>query len=159
MSRTAALLAALLCASTALANPTPADIYAHPDVLRMASTAEYAADLRGADRSDRLFAARELRRQALSAARHADGPPSERQLEARVALQDLRADAGRAAIAALADHADVRGPCADILGVLGDPGALPALTAALGAETRPRIRRRLKDAITTLEAGAREASR
>lgn len=143
---------ALLLASLAFAQAPPRDP-SDPQQLRTKSNIEYAGDLAGSDGPDRVYAARALRMQALTARRQADGPESERQFEARVTLSDLRHDALGGAMRAVVEHRDVRAACADILRAFEDPTSKPALLAALEAEDRKRIKKRIEKAIDAIEGG------
>jgi hypothetical protein len=144
----AALALAAAPASWAVAPDELPDVptFEHRTVLEM------ARDLDSDEAGPRQFAARELRRQARSAARRAVRGHGESGLEARVTLADLRQDVSGAATHALLARPDVRGDCADLLSALGQSEALDDLQAALELEPRPRVRERLLAAITALEA-------
>jgi hypothetical protein len=122
--------------------------------LRAKSVPELAMDLLGDDDNDRLFAARELRRQAVWADQRAGVGPirNDGQLEARATLQDLRTDVFEHARRAVVTQPKVRGAMADLLGALKDPLALPELQAARAAETHPAVQKRLDRAIAALSS-------
>lgn len=113
------------------------------------SASELAVDLVGDDRVKRRAAARELRRQARVAARRADGP-GDRALEARIALDDLRADVLDEALRAVVESPDIRAACADLLAVLGGAEAEAPLRRALEAERRKAVRERLEAALVAV---------
>lgn len=121
-----------------------------PRIPRPTQTA-LAHDLAGERAGDRRYAARELRRQVRAAARDLNARDDLQRLEARADLAALRDDLGQAPERCLR-HADVRAACAEMLGLLGDPRALPALQAARAEEDRRRVLRRLDSAILALEA-------
>jgi HEAT repeat protein len=149
------ILHLLLAAAFAQAPPgDPQDASQNPMSSRYGTPLDYAGDLLSGDKADRLFAARELRRQAESAARKADGKPSDAQLEARVWLADLHDDTFTAATRAVVEHADVRAPLAEMLAALGDPAALPALEQALAAEDREAVRKRVQASIDALRSSS-----
>lgn len=115
---------------------------------------ELAMDLVGEDDADRLFAARELRRQAVWADLRAGTGPvrNDAMLEARATLQDLRTDVLGPAREALVRFPKIRGAMADTLAALGATDALPDLQKLRATETRKGVVKRLDKAIARLSA-------
>lgn len=154
------VLALLLCPTAAWAQQQPGpgggggQMGGAPSAsaARTKAVPELAMDLVGDDGPDRLFAARELRRQAVWADHRAGRGPirNDTQLEARATLQDLRADVLGPARHAVVTFPKVRGAVADLLGALGDPSAVPDLEAARAAETRAGVQKRIDRAIAKL---------
>jgi HEAT repeat protein len=148
------ILHLLLLAAAFAQDPAPDDPAQNPMVSRYGTPLDYAGDLLSGDKADRLFAARELRRQAVAAARKAGGKESEAQLEARVWLADLHDDTFTAATRAVVEHADVRAPLAEMLAALGDEAAIPALEKALAAEEREAVKKRVQASIDALRSSS-----
>ena len=111
-------------------------------------------DLSGSRPPDRLFAARELRRQVRGAIRatRRNRPGSLASDDAMAQLEDFDRTVAPRCISVLGKD-DVRLHCAEILGMLETAEALAPLRAALEQEQRPRVRRHIQRAITLVEEG------
>lgn len=92
---------------------------------------ELVRELDRGSTADKLYAARELRRQAREAARGLERgkPGSLKALEARETMGDLRRDVPNPAMSCLR-LTRVRGVCADILRIIEAKEALPSLSIA-----------------------------
>jgi hypothetical protein len=119
------------------------------------SCERYAHDLRGADVSDRLYAARVLHSRLRLALRDArrGAPGSLRQDDALATLDDLETEVAPACIEALA-YRNVAVHCATMLGLLEHSEATPALEALLAPESgaSARLRRRAQQALDRIDA-------
>jgi hypothetical protein len=135
----------LLLLQSALAAPPPAPIA--PEFTE--DPQQLIVNLSGDSAKDRVFAARELRRQARRAVGDLDSRDDLRAAEARLLLEALDSQAAPACIAALGSH--IAGLCADVLAILETTGSLPALHAAAPA-TAGVSRRKVERAITFLES-------
>ena len=115
------------------------------------STERYANDLVGSDLSDRLYAARVLRRRVRTAwrlaGRNTDGFQVD---EARQTLADFDLIVAPRCIRQL-NVQNVRVPCADILGMLETKEALTALQVATKKSLRHRERKALEGAIRKIQ--------
>lgn len=111
---------------------------------------QLVANLKGDVLKDRVYAARELRRQARLAVADLSSSDDLRAAEARLRLEALDSDVAPACIAALPDP-KVSGLCADVLRVLETTEALPALRAELPG-ARGAQARKLSKAIHFLES-------
>ncbi len=154
----ALLLAGLLASPAARAQPGAQVVQTGPRTFD-----DYLGQLLEPDASDRLFAARELRRRvrrAVRLARRGDRA-SLAVADALASLDDFDRYLAPRCIEAV-EHTERFGnilvPCADILGLLGTREALPALRAAREAETRRRPRRHLDRAVQAIEAADAEAA-
>ncbi len=114
----------------------------------------YLADLNGTDRSDRLFAARELKSRLKKALR--DVKPSRQAslayAESQAILGDFQQMVVPACVQAL-DLANVAPVCADILGLMESREAIPALRASLKSSPPPRLYRHINRALKRIAQG------
>ncbi len=116
------------------------------------TTAELLSDLGGEDGPNRLYAARALKaelRRSLSVVQHAQ-PGSMAGDEALSTLDEMGARLPEQCIVAL-KYPNVVAPAAEMLALLGDREAIPAVKDALAKETRKGVARRLQTAETALE--------
>jgi HEAT repeat protein len=113
--------------------------------------------LRHADAVERRYAARALGREAALAARISDhsAPGSDRDIEARLVLQELDRLATEPCLAAF-DHAEVRRGCARVFLAVEATVALPALEAALAQDLGLLTRRAVEDAVARLRVVSAE---
>ncbi|MEY3213274.1 MAG: hypothetical protein RIT28_3755 [Pseudomonadota bacterium] len=113
--------------------------------------------LRHAEAVERRYAARALGREAALAARitEASVPGSDRNIEARLILQELDRLATAPCLAAF-DHVEVRRGCAKVFAAVEATQTLPTLEAALDDDLGPFTRRAVKDAVVSLRAVAPE---
>lgn len=113
-------------------------------------------DLDNGDGPDRRYALRALRHRVSSDLRRAErGAANPAGLEALLRLEDYDRQLAPICQSRLQERMLTAG-CADILGMLGDAAALPAIEAALGVEGRPGALRHLSRAAATLRAGEEE---
>ncbi len=114
---------------------------------------ELLHDIDSSNRGARLYAAREIRRQARVASRGVHKPPRDelRAQELAVQYADLRREATAPAGRCLR-HANVRRICAQILTYLPSPDAVQPLRSALDQEARSSVRKHLEAAIAAGEA-------
>lgn len=129
------LLGALLFSQNM--SPVPDDTEA-PKTIQI-----LAMDLSAGSPGERRFAGRELRREARVSTRHLEraSPDSLEALEARKTLGELRRYALPACMTQLTEPATALF-CAQILGQLQDPSALPTVQAALESPELPRRARK-----------------
>lgn len=119
------------------------------------TSADLVGELRHENAARRLYAARELRRQARAALRDADAPPgSIRADESIVALRLFDEKVAPTCAEIVDKDVDIALQCADILGMLETQAALPALRAAAARNTNPRLLRHLHRAVDRIEAAA-----
>jgi len=155
LRRTCLIAAAVVLLGAWPLRQAEAIVPSNPSYWQEAPTLEdWIRDLEGDDKSDRLFAARELRRQLAAAQRRLDrGRGDElRREEDRVFVGDLRIRLVGPARRALVAHKNVRRPCADILGLLGDPSALPDLRFALEVDQRRSVQKHVQRAVDEVES-------
>jgi hypothetical protein len=109
--------------------------------------------LRHAEAVERRYAARALGREAALAARISDRsvPGSDRDIEARLILQELDRLATEPCLAAF-DHAEVRRGCARVFAAVEATQALPTLEAALDDDLGLFTQRAVRDAVEALRA-------
>ncbi|MCK6523074.1 hypothetical protein L6R49_16765 [Myxococcota bacterium] len=121
------------------------------------SVAVLVRGLRHADAVERRYAARALGREAALAARISDHsvPGSDRDIEARLALQELDRLVTEPCLAAF-DHAEVRRGCARVFAAVEATQALPTLEAALQQDQGLFTRRAVEDAVTALRSASAE---
>ena len=113
---------------------------------------EYVSDLTADRRSDRLFAARELRRRVRHAERTAGSKPGTlRQLEARHELAFYAREVAPRCIEELNNYRELRVPCSEMLGILESSASLSALEEAHRIETRRWALRRIHHAIIRVQ--------
>jgi len=148
----------LVVVATVLMSPHAAAKQPGPDLTGPETVEDLVADLAGADDSDRLFAARELRRRVRSNSRLTERARGDELvvLQARQDLQDLRRDV----VPICQEQIQVRNvtaPCADILGVLGAATSISVLEARLTTETRGWVLRRLERALLNLNSAGMES--
>ena len=148
--RAAALLGLLLLTAAAPAAAQQSMLEGPGTPLK--TREELVRELDRGSTPDKLYAARELRRQAREAARglKRGQPGSMRAMEARETMSDLRRDVPVPAAACLS-ISRVRGVCADILRIIEAKEALPALSAA--AQEPGRGRRSVREALMVLGEG------
>lgn len=116
------------------------------------SIRQLSLDLLESDRSERIFAVRELNRLARSNLRLAEGPlQRDSTAEALSTLSGLDELAAPACVIALR-HPELVAGCALLLGRLETAAALGPLRAAAATEARPRSQRALAEAIAAIEA-------
>lgn len=108
------------------------------------------SDLLGEVPKDRLYAARELRRQARRAVGDLHSRDDIRSAEARLLLEQFDHQLAPACIAALSERT-LAGLCADVLRTLETTAAIPALKAT-SSSLRGGRARRVDRAIQALEA-------
>ena len=119
------------------------------------TSGSYVLDLESSDRADRLFAARELRRQLKELSRKAArGGSSLNGQTAMVDLADLKDAVRGPARRAMLEYPNVRALCADLLVLVGNPADLGALQRAYEVEHRRRVLRRILRDMEILEGGA-----
>jgi hypothetical protein len=122
-------------------------------IQRRPTVESYARDLSSSSPAKRRYAARVLLRQIRTARRAAARGPED-DLTRDEARQTLT-DCDRVVAPACSSHIalpEVTGPCADILGLLETRSALPQLKEQLQREQRRSVQRRIKRAITTIQA-------
>ena len=146
MNRWAVALLSLLSHPASAAGPL-----ATSPIEQDLSTERYANDLVGSDVSDRLYAARVLRRRVRTAwriaGRNGNGFST---IEARQTLAEFDVIVAPRCIRQL-ELKDVRIPCAHILGMLETVDALPALTTAAQTTVNDREKRIIALAIHRIE--------
>lgn len=109
---------------------------------------DYIQDLSDDNRSDRLFAARELRRRVRRTTQLANGRPgSLRREEARNDLLIYDQRLAPACIELLLQKPELRAPCVDILRYLETTDAKPVLTQARQEEPRRWVQRKIDRAL------------
>ena len=133
-------------------NPNAAAPAEEPDSLPV-----LVRGLRHAEPVERRYAARNLGREAALAARISEGsvPGSDRNIEARLTLQELDRLATEPCLAAF-DHPEVRRGCARVFAAVEATQALPTLEAALDDELGLFTRRAVTDAVEALRAAIGE---
>lgn len=140
--------------AAAVSDPVGTSSTAAPATVGAKTTAMLLADLRSDDDSDRLYAARALRAQMKRAlrveARGASGTIAAD--EARSVLFELEARVPDACRAGMVEHPNVVAACADMIAWLEVDDAEPLLRAALAAETRKGVRRRIERALASVAA-------
>lgn len=115
---------------------------------------DWLHDLESPRASDRLLAARELRRRALAARRKVERHRSEfAQLEAEVQLRELQTLGLAPLRRALAAHPRLSAPLADTARALALCDLRGDLEAALPRTEGERARARVREALTALERG------
>ncbi len=139
------LLGALLLSQNMAPVPSDGDPPKTVQILSM--------DLSAGNYGERRFAGRELRRAARVSSRRLEraAPDSLEALEARKTLGELSRYALPACMTQLTEPATALF-CAQILGELGEPSALPTVQAALDSPDTPRrARRALRQTQVTLQ--------
>lgn len=137
------------------AGPMPARMHRTPVDTSME---RYVQDLEGSDPHDRLYAARALRselRLALKRLRRAE-PGSLAWDDAATVVDDYTAAVAPACIRVLGLEG-VSSPCADMLGWLEVPEALPALEKACEAPPSRRFARKAQKAMSLIRASSPDA--
>ena len=147
MRRELTLACALLLGGRAAAMPS-SEVTNQP--VGPTSVAQLLHDLDGRNAGDRHYAARELRRRALSLNRRRQGASLSAE-EAAVAWADLRMDVEGSLIRCI-EREEERVSCADAAKALDLSATLPALRAARDSEQRRRALRTLDQTIQSLEA-------
>lgn len=137
-------LALLLLRAALAAPPTPIA------PVRSTDPAQLVAELTGDVAKERVFAARELRRQARRAVAELGSRDELVSAEARLLLEELDGNAAPACTSALSDR-QLSGLCADVLRALETTDALPALRAAQPTASGANARK-ITRAITFLES-------
>jgi hypothetical protein len=141
MSSAALLLAGLLAVAPNL-----------PGVEAPQTTLDLINDLRHENPSRRLYAARELRRQARHALRDANARPGSLKAdESLVALTLFDEKVAGICIDAVASDENIARQCADILGLLETVAARPALSAAAARADARGLQRALARALRRIE--------
>jgi HEAT repeat protein len=135
-------------------NPNAAAPVEEPDSLPV-----LARGLRHSDAVERRYAARALGREAALAARisEASAPGSDRDIEARLILQELDRLVTEPCLAAF-DHDEVRRGCARVFAAVEATQTLPTLEAALEEELGLFTRRAVSAAVESLRAVSVEES-
>jgi hypothetical protein len=141
--------ATLVCAGTARAAEPEMNSAAPAQAQK--TTAELLSDLSGDNAADRLYAARALRSQ-LAHAQHAVAHAPEGSLahdDGLATLDELEQRLPDQCTAAL-QFKNVVALSAEMLGMLNDREALPAVQAAAAAETRKGVKRRIDSVVAGL---------